>query len=165
MIGAPSFSAACSSCSPACRCALARQDGDLLSGIEHLRGLSQLLRRRADARCARRRRKCDAADCAWTPALRESFLLLEIRGECDVRHAAVAERSPACEIGQVFDVRGAHDSLVEDGHVLEELVELHVLLRHRADQIVKMHAGDREHRLAVQLRVVQSIQQVDAAGT
>ena len=63
----------------------------------------------------------------------------------------------------VVDVRRSHDALVVDGHVHEELVEVHVLLVVRADQVVEGVAGDREHRLAVALGVVQAVEQVDAA--
>ena len=48
-------------------------------------------------------------------------------------------------------------------HVGEQLVQLDILLRACADQVVVRHAGDREHGLSVQLRVVEAIEQMDAA--
>jgi hypothetical protein len=53
--------------------------------------------------------------------------------------------------------------LVVDRNVREEFVGLHVLLRVRADQIVKSHAADGEHGLAVEFSVVESVQQMDRA--
>lgn len=39
----------------------------------------------------------------------------------------------------------------------------HVLLRERADQIMKLQAGDRQHGSAVHLRVIEAVQQMNAA--
>ena len=81
-----------------------------------------------------------------------------------MRDAAIAKRGPAGQVHQVFHVCGTHHSLVEHGDVLEEFVEFHVLLGEGADQIVIVHAGDRQHRLAVQLGVVEAVEQMNAAG-
>ena len=49
------------------------------------------------------------------------------------------------------------------GDVLVELLEVHFLLVAGAKQAGLLHAGDGEHRLVVELGVVQPVQQVDAA--
>ena len=64
----------------------------------------------------------------------------------------------------VVDVGRPHDALVVGGHVHEQLVQVHVLLVMGADQVVEGVAGDRQHRLAVALGVVEAVEQVDAAG-
>ena len=93
------------------------------------------------------------------------FLFLQIDRKGDVGNAAIRKRGAAGQIGDVFHVGRAHDALVEDGDVHEELVERDVLLRIGADQVVKLQAGDRQHRLAVELGVVESVQQMNAART
>ena len=60
-------------------------------------------------------------------------------------------------------MRDTHHSLVEDGHVFEELVELDILLGQRSDQIVIMHASKRQYRLVVEFCVIEPVQQVDTA--
>ncbi len=81
-----------------------------------------------------------------------------------MRYTVVAERGATRELGDVLHVGWPHDALVVDRHVHEELVKLDVLLGIRADQVVVRHAGDGKHWLAVQLRVVQPIGEVNAAG-
>ena len=58
----------------------------------------------------------------------------------------------------------AHDAAVVDADVHEQFVELDVLLRERVQEIVELQPGDGENRLLVQVRVVQPVQQVNAAG-
>ena len=62
-------------------------------------------------------------------------------------------------------MRRSHDAIVVDTRIDEEFIELHVLLCMCVDQIVIGHAGDREHRLPIQLSVVQTVQQMNAAWT
>ena len=97
--------------------------------------------------------------------LSRHILLLEVHWKGDVRDAAISERRAAGEIGDVAHVRGAHDADVVLRDVDEQLVELDVLLGMRADQIVERHAGDRQDRRAVELGVIQAVQEMDAAGT
>ncbi len=52
---------------------------------------------------------------------------------------------------------------VEVVDIHEEPVEVHILLVVRADQIVESMAGNRQHRLAVEFRVVESVEQMDPA--
>ena len=101
---------------------------------------------------------------ALGPVALRHLLLLEVGREGDVGDLAVAQRRAAGEVGEILDVIGAHDALVEDGDVHEELVELDVLLGEGADQVVIVHAGDREHGLAVELGVVEAVEEVDPAG-
>jgi hypothetical protein len=55
----------------------------------------------------------------------------------------------------------AHDPLVEDGHVLEQVIRVDVLLIVRPDEVVVGHAGDGEDGHTVQLGVIEAIEQVD----
>src|ERR1051326_1492636 len=57
-----------------------------------------------------------------------------------------------------------HNSLVIGGDIKVELVEGDILLRVRPDEIVELKSGDRQNRLAVELRVIKTIQEVNAAG-
>ena len=58
----------------------------------------------------------------------------------------------------------AHDLLVEDGDVLEELQQVDLLLVAHAHQVVVGLPGDRQHRGAVDLGVVEAVEQVDRPG-
>src|SRR5205814_3193160 len=60
-------------------------------------------------------------------------------------------------------MRRAHDARVVDAGIDEGLVELDVLLREGVDEIVKLQAGDRQHRGAVELRVIEPVEQMNAA--
>jgi len=92
------------------------------------------------------------------------FHLLDVDGEGDVRHAFVRQGGPTGKVDDVFDVRRAHDALGVLGDVHEEPVEGDVLLRMGADEVVVRHARDGQHRLPVQLRVVETVEEVNAAG-
>ena len=63
----------------------------------------------------------------------------------------------------VLDVGRPHDADAVLRHVREDLVQLDILLRTGPNQIVIGHPGDGEHRLPIQLRVIQAIEQVQAA--
>jgi hypothetical protein len=54
-------------------------------------------------------------------------------------------------------VSGAHNALVVNTDVLKKFVKLHVLLRVGSNQIMKLHASDGQHRLAIQLRIVETV--------
>src|SRR5437660_3413143 len=62
-------------------------------------------------------------------------------------------------------MRRAHDAYVIKGNVDEQLIELHILLRKGVQQVMKLQTRDREYGLAVELGVVETIQQMYAAGT
>ena len=102
-------------------------------------------------------------DVAAGSLLLLDFLFLKVHRKGDVSNAAIGKGRSARQVGNVLHVGGAHDALVEDGDIHEEFVERHILLGERADQIVKLQSGDRQHGLAVELGVVQTIQQMNAA--
>jgi len=60
-------------------------------------------------------------------------------------------------------VSWTHDALVEDANVHEQFVESDVLLRVGANKIVKLETCNREHRLVIKLRVVETVQEVNPA--
>ena len=64
----------------------------------------------------------------------------------------------------VLDVGDAHHPGAVEGDVGEHPVEVHVLLGAGVDQVVEVVAGDGEHRLAVELGVVEAVQEVQPAG-
>ena len=90
---------------------------------------------------------------------------LSVDGHGDVRDAAAGQRGAAGELDHVLHMGRAHDAVVVDADVLKQLVELDILLRQGADQVVVLQARDGEHRLAIELGVVKTVEQVDAAGT
>jgi hypothetical protein len=61
-------------------------------------------------------------------------------------------------------MRGTHDPLVIDGDVFKKPVERHILLRVRSNQIVKLQTRNSEYRLAIQFRVIETVQEVYASG-
>jgi hypothetical protein len=91
--------------------------------------------------------------------------LLHVHRQRDVGDAAVLQRRPTGQVGDVLDVGRAHHARVVLGHVDEQAVELHVLLGVGVDEVVVRHARDGQHRLAVELGVVQAVEQVDATRT
>ncbi len=80
-----------------------------------------------------------------------------------MRHGAPRQRGLDRLVDDVLDVRWTHDPLIVLGDVHVELVEIDVLLIVSADQIVERVAGDGEYRLAIALRVVQAVEEMDAA--
>ena len=85
-------------------------------------------------------------------------MLLQIDGEIDVRDAAITKRRAARQMSHLFDVRRSHDSGVVDRDVHEDTIEVDVLLRMSINQIMIVMPRDRQHRLAVKLGVIESIQ-------
>ena len=69
-------------------------------------------------------------------------------------YAAICKRRPASELYCVLDMLGPHDADVVDRDIHEEFVQLHILLRECVQKIVKLQAGYREYRLAVELGVI-----------
>ncbi len=78
------------------------------------------------------------------------FVVLHIDGNRNVRDTAIAEGGATGHADNALDVRGAHHPHVVVRDVHEDLIELDVLLRVRADEIVE-------------LCVVQSVEQVNAS--
>ena len=73
------------------------------------------------------------------------------------------ERGLAGQVDQRRDLHRIVDHDVVLGDVHEELLEVDLLLIAGAEQVGLLHTGDREDRLMVELRVVQTVQQVDPA--
>ncbi|EHK75787.1 phospholipase [Sinorhizobium meliloti CCNWSX0020] len=98
---------------------------------------------------------------AGPPAI--SHPLLHVVGDRKMRHAALGERRPAGKVREVFHVGCVVHLRVVDGDVFEDAGEIDVLLGECLDQVMILHAGDREHRHLVQLRIVEAGQQICAA--
>ncbi len=81
-----------------------------------------------------------------------------------MRHTLPPVRGAHRHIHHVHRVRGAHHPLVEYRYIHEQLVEIDVLLVVHADQVAEGVAGNGEHRLLIALRVIESVQQMHAAG-
>src|SRR5437879_4421913 len=86
---------------------------------------------------------------------------LSVDWKIDVSDAAAADRGTAGQVSNVLDVFGAHHPRVVAGDVHEEAVEINVLLRMGFNQVVEMVAGDCQDRFAVELRVVEAIEQMN----
>ena len=100
---------------------------------------------------------------ARRPHVLRNRLVLDVDRHRDMRHAAIGQRGPAGERYDIGRVGSAHDASVVDGDVHVELVQLDVLLRIGLEQIVELQAGDREHRRLIELRVIEPVQEVNAA--
>ena len=86
------------------------------------------------------------------------FLFLKINRESKVRDAVICDRRPACQVCDVLYVSRPHDPLVEDRNIHKKFIERNILLSIASDKVVKLQPGDREYRLSIQLRVIQTIQ-------
>ena len=53
---------------------------------------------------------------------------------------------------------GAHDPLIENGHIHEHPIQIHILLIVRPYQVVKGVSRYRKHRHAIAFGVIQTIQ-------
>ena len=163
-IGAPSRLGQLQDLVARAQAAAAGEDRDLLAGVDDVGGALQHLRlrrqrRRAGDSVGAVARRC-CVSSASRPTLVHSWMSF---GNVDVRDAARGQRGLDGLVDDVDDVGRPHDPLVVGGDVHEQLVEVDVLLVVRADQVVEGVAGDRQHRLAVALGVVEAVEQVDAA--
>ena len=93
-----------------------------------------------------------------------STSILDIDGNGDVRDAAVAQRGAAGEIGDIFDVRRAHDRVRcrrdTSMNSRSSSTSCCVCVSIRS---WNCRPGDGQHRLAVELGVVQAVEQMNAA--
>src|SRR5262245_29335509 len=96
---------------------------------------------------------------SFRPIIR--FLFLEIYREINVCDPTVAERLTAGEIRHVLYMGDSHHPGAIERNVRKDAIEVDILLRVSVDEIVEMMPGQSQHRLAVQLRVVEPIEQVD----
>src|SRR5262249_6904534 len=83
----------------------------------------------------------------------------------DVRDLAIRKRRATGEINYVLNVSWSHDALVVSRNIEEELVERDILLRISSNKIVKLQAGDCQHRSTVELGIVESVEQVNSTRT
>jgi hypothetical protein len=80
-----------------------------------------------------------------------------------VRDAFAREGRPTSEFRNITGMSGAHDALVVNRHVDKQPIERDVLLCVRTNQIMELKASDSQHGLAVQLGVVETVEQVNAS--
>ena len=76
----------------------------------------------------------------------------------------VGKRGSTSQLDGVLDMVRTHDLRVVDADVDEQAVEFDVLLSEGVEQVVKLQAGNRQHRLAVEFRIIETVEQMDAAG-
>jgi hypothetical protein len=92
-------------------------------------------------------------------------LRLHIDGDGDVGDAALHDGGANRQVNHIFHVRRIHDALVVTGDINEELIELHVLLGKGSGNVLELHAGDGEDGLLIHLRIVETVEKMNAAGT
>ena len=83
---------------------------------------------------------------------------MQVDREINVRNAPAAERGAASQMRDIVDVFRSHHAGVVNRHVHEYAIQINILLRVRIDQIVIVVPGNRQDRLAVQLRIIKSIE-------
>ncbi len=89
---------------------------------------------------------------------------LDVDRDRNMADGAMRQGIAAGEIDDVLDMLRRHEPLVVGGHILKEVILVDVLQVMRADQVVIGHPGDRQHRGAVDLRIVKPVEQVHRAG-
>ena len=132
------------------------QDRDLLARVQHLGRVRQLVLG-GEPRAAGVHVRRVVLDVPLRP-VGAGVHLLDVDRERDVGDATVGERCPAREVGDVLDVRGAHDALAVLRDVHEQPIKGYVLLGVGADEVVVRHAGNGKDGLAVEGRVVEPVQ-------
>jgi hypothetical protein len=90
---------------------------------------------------------------------------LHIDGHGHMRHTMPARSGSAGELHHVFHMRRPHNAGVVDTNIHEQLVELDVLLGVGVHKVVILQASDGEHGRAVELGVVEPVQQMNATWT
>jgi hypothetical protein len=80
----------------------------------------------------------------------------------DVRDTAAGQSRAAGKPDHVLHMARSHDARIVDAYVHEKLVELDVLLGKRVEQIVELQARNGEHRLPIELGVVEAVEKVNA---
>ena len=143
--------------------ALADEDRDLLAGVEHVGGAAHGIRARDDLHVAGRLRGGeDRAVHARRLLVRG---LLHVVGDDHAGHRARGLGHAHGAVDEVRRLLGHHAGLDElGGDVLEQRVEVDLLLVVAAQRHALLLADDRDHRLLVELGVVQPVEQVDRAG-
>jgi hypothetical protein len=90
---------------------------------------------------------------------------LHVLGDGEVRDAAVAERRAAGPVGDDDRMFRTRHFYVVERHILHDAGRIHALLKAHADEIVEGDSGQGDDRGAVQMRIVQSVQQMYGAGS
>jgi hypothetical protein len=90
--------------------------------------------------------------------------LLKIHGKGNMRHRAISQGRAAGQIHNIFDVGGSHNPFVVLRHINKELVECDILLRVGANQVVKLKTGDGQNRSAIELGVIESVEEMLRRG-
>jgi hypothetical protein len=80
-------------------------------------------------------------------------------------YAAPARRGSTRELHHIFDMRRSHDAGIVNTYIHEQFVELDILLSVGVYEVMILQAGDGEHGRAIELGVVESVQQMNAART
>ena len=88
---------------------------------------------------------------------------LKIHWKIDVRDSAPAQGAAAGQVCDVADMFGSHHARVVKRYIHEQAVEINILLGVGIDQIVEVMPGDRQHRLAIEFGIIESVQQMNAA--
>src|SRR3954449_11252202 len=91
--------------------------------------------------------------------------VLNIGGKGYVRDFAIDRRSAASKFRHVFNMGWTHYTRVVSSHIHEETVQSYVLLGKGVTQIVIWQPSDGQYRLAIELGVIKSIEQVNASRT
>jgi hypothetical protein len=92
-------------------------------------------------------------------------LLLHVVGDRQMRDAAAGQRRTAGERRHVLHMRGIRHVCVEHRDIVEDAHQIDVLLCEGRNEIVILHAGDREDRSLVEFRVVQAGEKMPATRT
>src|SRR5665213_12381 len=144
------------------KAAASGENGNLGAGVEHIRCALQY---RLGRQRVRGGKQIGAVlvDVYARPVLVAHLPFLNVLGDGDVNDRASRQRRLDRLVHHVVHVRRSHDALIERRDVHEQLVEVDVLLVVHAYQIVKRVARNGEHRLAIALGIVESVEQMDAA--
>ncbi len=141
----------------------ADQHGDLLAAVEHFGGAAQIGVIGHGLRLGEADAGMDRAVLARRILVRH---VLEIVGQDDRRHAALAERDADGAVDQMAHLRRG-GSLFDEraGHVLEQARQIDFLLIVAADRGARLLAGNGEHRHVIEPRVVEAGDQMRGAGS
>ena len=96
----------------------------------------------------------------------DRLLRLHVVGDDDAGHRALSQCDAHGAIDRVADLGWIVDHLQESaGDVLEEGRQIDFLLVAASPRHLRDIADDRDHRLVIEARVIEAIEQVDGAGT
>src|SRR5579871_261380 len=140
----------------------ARQNGNFAPAVENFRCASQSVRSRHRGGRSEMRGAMLGNIVFRALTARER---LDVCRNGDVRHGPVTQCGTARELGDGGDMLGAHNPRVISRHVDEQLVQFHVLLGMRAKQVVMMQPGNGKDRCAIELGIIETVEQMNAART